>query len=162
MWDEEIGDAMLIESIEFQRSDFGDSIATATLDHFEIFMGLYDEDYLGTDFDENYLEDSRYLVFSSDPWTASVGMNEMIVFDLDTPFWFNGNDNLIIEITWSWGIQGDHFIAWGWNDFGRSLFGYYGSPTGTYEDRIPYMILNGTMALEPSTFGSIKAFFGSL
>ena len=153
---------MLIESIEFQRSDFGDSIATASLDHFEIFMGHYDEDYLSTSFDGNYLAGTRYLVYSSDPWAGSAGVNEMIQFDLDTPFWYNGADNLVIEITWSWGEQGDHFITWGWDDFGRSLFGYYGSPSGTYEDKVPYLVLNGTMALEPATFGGIKAFFGSM
>ena len=153
---------MLIESIGLQRSDFGDSLASASLEHFEIYMGLYDEDYLGTGFDDNYIDGSRYLVYSMNPWTATVGKNEMITFDLDTPFWYNGNDNLVIEITWSWGELGDHFMTWGWNDFGRSLFGYYGSPTGTYEDRVPYLVLDGTMTLDQSTFGGIKAFFGSL
>jgi hypothetical protein len=162
VYDEEVGSAMTIESIAYQRSDFGDSIATASLEHFEIYMGLSEEDVLDTQFDANYIEDSKYLVYSSDPQAISAGKNEWIQFDLDTPFWYNGTDNLIIEIMWSWGVEGDHLLTWGWDDFGRSLFGYYGSPVGTYEDRVPYMILNGTMVLEPATFGSIKAFFSSL
>ncbi len=153
---------MTIESVAFQRSEFGEPIATGNLEHFEIYMGLGDSDLLGTDFEENYIVDSRYLVYGSDPQTFSAGYNEWIQFDLDTPFWFNGNDNLIIEIMWSWGEEGDHFLVWGWEYVGRSIFGYYGSPEGEYEDRVPYIELNGTMILRPATFGSIKAELGSM
>ena len=153
---------MTVESIAFQRTDWGEPTVTGNLEHFEIYMGLGDSDILGTGFEENYIEDSRYLVYSSNPQILSAGYNEWIQFDLDTPFWYNGQNNLVIEVMWSWGEPGDHLLTWGWAASGRSVFGYYGSPGGEYEDKVPYMGLNGTMLLRPATFGSIKAELGSI
>jgi len=160
--DSEIGSAMTIETFALQRSEFGEPTASGNLEHFQIYMGLSSEDQLGTFFDDNYIEDTRLLVYDSDPFTFSAGYNEWIEFTLDTPFWYNGVDNLVIEIMWSWGEPGDHFLTWGWEADSRALFGYYGAPEGELEEKVSFFEIDGALLLEPSTFGSIKAELGSI
>ena len=88
----------------------------------------------------------------------SAGPDEWMIITLDTPFWYNGVDNLIVELEWVGGSNMFYTYMWetGTN---RGLMNTtnVNSPTGTLSTEMSELMFDGTLALEPETFGSIKA-----
>ena len=83
-----------------------------------------------------------------------------MTIELEESFWYNGSDNLLIEFDWPGGENA--IYVWGWvdNDVNRSLNGEYGNSTGEQSWESLLLRFNGTLSLEPATFGSIKATLG--
>jgi len=156
----EIGDAIEINSFSWFRGVGGES--QGSYYDLKIYMGLCSSDQLGMTYDDNYISGSKTLVLSSAFFTTPT-VNPMDWFEitLDTPFWYNGVDNLIIEIEWSSAPGDDALYTMHWDGgANRCLFGRYGSATALYPKiEVPYLRLNGTLSLSNSTFGRIKAAF---
>ena len=154
----EIGDAIEIESLSFKRHFSGHS--QGTYNDYSLYMGLCSSDELGTNFDDNYIPGTRILVMSSSSYTTpSAAPNEWFDNILDTSFWYNGVDNLIIEIEWSSGTGS--LYTWHWDASGqRCIIGPYGaSIESEISSVMPNIKLNGVLSLSNSTFGQIKAAF---
>jgi hypothetical protein len=152
--DSEIGTAMDINTLAWKRTPIGDP--SATLDEIEIYMGLCATDELGTTFEDNYIPGTKTLVFSSSPFTISADPEEWAEVTLDTPFWYNGSDNLIIEVTWPNGSGSFYVYKWS-SGSDRSLESGYGGTTGTLSQDVSHLQLIGDVGLEPSTFAEVKA-----
>ena len=154
----EIGDAIEIETLSWIRSLGGDP--QGTYNDYSLYMGLCSSDVLGINFDDNYISGSRTLVMSSSPYTTPpADPNAWFDNILDTSFWYNGEDNLIIEIEWSDGVGS--LYTWHWNSSSqRCVIGPYGASNAseTTSD-VPNIRLNGTLSLSDTTFGQIKAAF---
>jgi hypothetical protein len=154
----EINTPMLISSIALKRSPIGES--SASFQNLKVYMGTTDLNQLTLNYMGNYDAAGRTLVLSANPYPVMAVSDQWFTVNLDTPYWFNGDDNLIIEFEWSDG-EGSIY-AWHWTaGTQRAVFGNYGDTTGSdFETSIPHLQLNGTLALEPSTFASIKTGFG--
>lgn len=158
MLSSEIGDAMKIETLSWKRHFSGDP--QGTFNDYSLYMGLCSNDELGVNFDDNYISGTRILVMSSSPYTTpSANPNEWFDNILDTPFWYNGEDNLIIEVEWSSGSGS--LYSWHWDSGGqRCVIGPYGASSGSETiHNVPNLKLNGVLSLPSSTFGAIKTFF---
>ncbi len=154
----EMGDAMTIDSFSWKRCPGGDP--QGTFYDMKIYMGLCSSDELGSTFDDNYISGTRIEVMSASPYTSqTVGINEWFEFVFDTPFWYNGQDNLLIELEWSDGAGS--LYTWHWNaGTNRSIYGLYGESTSlVQQSTAPNLRLNGTLSLTNSTFARIKAAF---
>lgn len=154
----EINSAILIDRISFQRSVGGEPMGT--FNDFKVYMGVSGSDQLSLDYQANYIDGTRIQVLAGDPYVnGAASPNTWFDVVLDTPYWYNGQDNLIIEVEWSSGAGS--LYTWQWNGGSdRSVIGEYGASTGAYtESLVPHLILNGTLSLESTTFGAIKASF---
>jgi hypothetical protein len=156
----EIGDAMEIESISFNRFPSPDD--RANFNDMVIHMGLCDSDELTAVFADNYVSGTKTEVMSASSYmTESVAVGEWYTFDLDTPYWYNGQDNLLIEVEWSSGSGS--LYSWSWDTGSdRKIYGDYGStsaPSQNIGGNVPTMQLDGTLSLDQSTFGRIKSVF---
>jgi len=154
----DIGDAIMIQSLSWKRSPSPDD--QGTYNDMSIYMGLCGSNELVTSFDDNFISGTRTLVLSGSPYTTQVvAVNEWFEFTLDTPYWYNGQGNLLIEIQWSSGSGS--LYAWNWNGgTNRCVYGLYGSSTALVQNsNVPNLRLNGTLSLTNSTFARIKAAF---
>jgi len=154
----DIGDAVTIQSFSWKRSPSPND--QGTYNDMSIYMGLCSSDELGTSFDDNYISGTRTLVLSGNPYTTQVvAINDWFEFILDTPYWYNGQDNLLIEIQWSSG-SGSLYV-WNWNGgTNRCVHGRYGSSTALVKNsNVPNLRLNGSLSFTNSTFARIKASF---
>ncbi len=155
----EIGTAIDLTSIQWHRHPV--PAEDADCEGFKIYMGLSTSDELSSgSFDENYIAGTKTLVFSTDLLSIPNTV-DWVDIELDTPFIYNGSNNLIIEISWDNGTETNEFNCHNWfagndrciykiNDFGI-----------TPSQFMPQMILSGSpQALENSTFASIKVKLG--
>ncbi len=162
MLDDEIGSAFTIETFSLKRHSAGSTPAPTDLFDFAIYMGLCENDYLGANFDANFVPGTRTLLFSRDSLHIEVNPNELLTLDLDTPYWYNGQDNLLIEILWSSGEEtgSECVYTWHWNTGAmRCASGLYSASSGSLTSIIPWMQLTGSSALEACTFGEVKTLF---
>lgn len=149
----EINSAMTISDIAFRHAT-GTSVV---FDQFTVYMGSAAGGSLGNNFDGNY-SGSKITVY--DHANASFAPSgEWITVPLDTPYFYNGTGNLIIEIAWPHGDLELYTDYWSTPGVNRTLTSSYGSPTGDAFDFCPNLLLSGTMSLAPMTFGAIKASF---
>jgi hypothetical protein len=154
----ELGSAIRIDELSFQRAVGGEPVAT--FNDFKMYMGLGAGDQLTTDYMANYISGTRTQVLAASPYSnGAANPNDWFDVVLDSPYWYNGQDNLIIEVEWSSGAGS--LYNWQWNGGSdRCVIGAYGASTGSStESLVPHLILNGTLSLESSTFGAIKAAF---
>jgi len=154
----DIGDAILIESFSWKRSPSPDN--QGTFNDMAIYMGICDGAELGTTFDDNYINGTCTLVLSSPSYTSqAVAVNDWFEFTLDTPYWYSGQDNLLIEIQWSSGSGS--LYSWNWDGgSNRCAYGPYGTSSASVRNsNVPNLRLNGTLSLTNSTFARIKALF---
>lgn len=143
---------MTINSISFGHTS-GDGVM---FDQLTVYMGPSTSDVLDSNFDDNYSGAKTTVFNQANPsFTPSGGW---VTVSLDTPYFFNGSDNLIIEIEWPSGgmeVYTGHWVTAG----SRSMDAPYGSSSGNLLGWAPHLLISGTMNLSPSTFGSIKASF---
>lgn len=153
--EEELGNAIEIETIFLKRTIQGET--EVTLDTLVIYMGYCDSDELGDVFAENYRPGTMTEVFWEENFTVyAPDPDSWFSVDLETPFFYDGSGNLIIEYGWPDG-HGAVF-NYNWEDtVARSLIQGWGSPTGSTGLGCPHLLLTGSLSLEPLTFGAIKA-----
>jgi hypothetical protein len=155
--DSEIGQAVEVDSISWKRSPWGQD--NASFVDLNIYMGLSADDSLGLDFLDNYLPETRTLVFSRTSYTVSAGPDSWYGIALDTPYWYTGQDNLLIEIEWSAGSGSIYSYHWQTGQ-PRAIAASYGDSTAPgFETTLPHMHLNGTLELEQVSFAAVKSAF---
>ncbi|HOF67284.1 MAG TPA: hypothetical protein PLX54_04875 [Candidatus Fermentibacter daniensis] len=157
--DSEIGTAITINDLLWKRAPMGMDHSSYT--NFKIYMGYTTRDILEPDFDSNYVPGSKTLVFSRSTYTLSgLASGAWFTTALDTPFFYNGSGNLLIDIEWTSSPDGLSVYVFNWNtDVGRSMFSSPAGSTGDPENFVPHMILGGTNDLESKTFARIKIMF---
>lgn len=152
--------AMTIETVAWQRGGSAGS-STGTYNNFKLYMGLASADVLSNTFADNYIAGTRTLVYQTSQQVMSAGADEWMTITLDTPYWYNGTDNLVFELEWQGGAN--MFYTYMWNTGApRGLMNKtdLSSPTGTLSNNMSELRFDGSMALDPMTFGEIKAEFG--
>ncbi len=133
----------------------------AECDSFTIHMGLCSSDQLSLgSFDENYISGTKTLVYSTDLLIVSM-TDEWPEIELDNPFFYNGTDNLIIEISWNNETHSNIYNVYEWfAGTNRCIVSENHSDIKSYPF-LPHMKLFGDLALENSTFASIKVELGN-
>lgn len=154
--DSEIGSAMDISSIAWQRADAGDDQG-----HYytaKIYMGLCSSDQLSSNFENNWIPGSRTLVFETAQLDLNATPGEWEPVVLQTPYWYNGQDNLLIEVQWASADTNYSFYTWKWNTgTARSVKATsLGSATGVLSTQMSELQLTGTMSLDGATFAEVK------
>ncbi len=152
----EIADAMTINQIGWQRGGASGS-STGYYNDFKLYVGLSSGSELSDTFRDNYIEGTRVLVYEASTQTMSAGADEWMLITLDTPFWYNGVDNLIVELEWVGGSN--MFYTYFWDSgSNRGLMNKsdISAPTGTLSTSISELMFDGILALEQETFASIK------
>lgn len=162
MLDEELSGAMDISVLSCQRYTPGETVEGTFYD-FEIYMGLTDMDMLSSTFDENLLPGTRQLVFHRDSMTISNSPEDWVDFSLDEVFWYNGENNLVVEFLWSSADTDDSCMyTWHWNTGSiRSINGDYSSSTGTMGSLLIMFRFQGELHCSIDTFAGIKSTLGS-
>lgn len=156
--EEEIGQEISIESISYMVSSMQSNHNNVY--DIEIYMGLTELDVLTDNFQDNYAPGTRQLVLSADTICYGDTVDVWSAIQLQYPFHYAGQDNLVIEIV----CQGSGYSpVYNWNTgSNRVLYTYnLSSSTGTRYSYLPYMLLSGSLSLEQRTFGSIKVLLGS-
>jgi len=153
----EMTGAMTIGSIAWQRGGSSGS-ETGYYNNFQLYMGLASSDQLSDNFLDNYVPGTRALVYETPTQTMSAAPDQWMTIALDTPFWYNGTDNLIVELIWSGGSN--MFFTYKWNTgANRALENdsdIY-APTGVLGQNMSELMFDGPLALTPYSFGAIKA-----
>ncbi len=154
---DDIGTAMDITSLSW-HVQYGTEV---TLDGLQIFMGTCANDELTEVFDDNFISGTRIKVYDRSTVTlTSSGPGSWLEVPLDRTFWYNGDDNLLMEFSWSSGSNS--IYVWGWDPgLNQTLFGSYGASSGDLEKVSLHMRLNGALDLTATTFGAIKATLGN-
>lgn len=153
---------MTIESISWQRVEPASGDSAAAFPGFELHMGLCPDDYLGTDFLDNYIPGTRTLVYSSDVLEVTGSPGSWYAIDLQTPFWYDGQENLLIELCWTGATGSFHTFAWNSPGVPRSLKAPTpDGATGFLSSMMSEIMLEGTAGLTPSTFARVKILAGS-
>lgn len=153
----EMSGAMTISQIGWQRGgDYGAS--SGYYNNFKLYIGLASKSELSDTFDDNYIPGTRILVYEATSQNMAAGPDEWMIITLDTPFWYNGVENLIVELEWVGGYEMFYTYLWETGS-NRSLMNKADvhSPTGTLSTTMSQLMFDGALALEQETFGSIKA-----
>ncbi len=150
---------MTIETVAWQRGGSSGS-STGTYNNFKLYMGLASADVLSDTFADNYIEGTRTLVYQTSSQVMSAGTDEWMTITLDTPYWYNGTDNLVFELEWQGGANMFYTYMWS-TGTSRGLMNKTDitSPTGTLNTTMSELRFDGTMDLDTATFGGIKAEF---
>jgi len=155
----EMSGAMTISQIGWQRGGSSGS-ASGSYNNFKLYVGLASESELSNRFKDNYIPGTRTLVYQRSSQVMSAGPDEWMVITLDTPFWYNGGDNVIVELEWAGGANMFYTYMWE-TGASRGLMNKADvtAPTGTLSTVMSQLMFDGPMALEQHTFGYIKAFW---
>lgn len=134
------------------------STSSQTQQHVNIWMGDTDLDILTNTFDANYNPGTKTLVFDQDDVLTGGTIDEWFLMYLDTPFQYDGQHNLIIDLESSYC---NTIYVWGWDTSSlRNLYTYSnGSSTGILNSPLPHLQIHGVLELERCTFGEIKSSF---
>ncbi len=155
----EMDGAMTIGSIAWQRGGSAGS-TTGYYNSFKLYVGVASTDELTTTFEDNYVPGTRTLVYETASQTMTAGPDEWMTINLDTPFWYNGTDNLVVELVWIGGSN--MFYTYKWNaGSNRALENGddITSPTGTLSQSMSELAFDGPLSLTRYSFGAIKAFW---
>jgi hypothetical protein len=156
--DSDVSTAMTINSI-FMKSAGG--AGYVNLDELQIYIGSCSSDELSGVFDDNYITGSKTLVYDHQNVTLTAGgMYEWFEVPLDSPYFYDGQHNLIIDFMRTEGSAEINVWAW-FPGENRSVTGGYYSDTGDPGTDMPHLGLGGVCDLNSDTFGAIKVLLGS-
>jgi hypothetical protein len=155
--DEEIGGPVTIDALSWHRTSVGSP--SASFSNFSIYLGHGASDELGATFDDNYIAGTKTLVYSAPSITLTAAPEEWATIDLDIPFDYNGTDNLIMEIQWAGGSGTFYTYAWDTGSDRCVTASHPSNPTGLVSSQMCQFRIELPLALEHSTFGSIKSMF---
>ncbi|MCK5117053.1 MAG: hypothetical protein KAR44_10665 [Candidatus Aegiribacteria sp.] len=153
----EMSGAMTISQISWQRGG-SSGAASGNYNNFKLYVGLASVSELTDTYADNYIPGTRTLVYQTASQVMSAGTDEWVTITLDTPFWYNGVDNVIVELEWVGGANMFYTYMWE-TGANRGLMNKtsVGAPTGTLSTKMSELMFDGDMALEQHTFGYIKA-----
>ena len=75
---------------------------------------------------------------------------------LDEPYWYNGQDNLIIEVEWAGGSGSFYTYKWDTGSARCVVGAYPGVTSGSVQNSMSQLMLTGTLELGTATFGAVK------
>ncbi len=158
---DEIGTAFQISGILFSIEHFS---GVSYVRDFSISMTHVESDMLTETFTANYQPGSLAQVYFADSLSLIAENEDELFIELDNPFQYNGEDNLLIDFYFPDGGSYSAVESWvaGYN---RSLFDIFlpnGTPelTGDLDIFLPHMILEGIESLDQNTFAAIKIELG--
>lgn len=152
----EFSEPMTISSVSWYPSP---GYNLVNFDQLYLYMGYCSSDQLTENFDANYISGTKTSVFERTSSFTVDAVYPWTTITLDDPFWFNpASGNLIIEVGWP---NGDHEIYTFNYASSKTILviGFYGSSSGNAFLEGPYLKLEGELALNQTTFASIKASF---
>ncbi|MCK5131797.1 MAG: hypothetical protein KAR40_06545 [Candidatus Sabulitectum sp.] len=153
----EIGTPMQINSIKWHKVSTG---SNAICENFSLYLGLCASDQLSNNsFDGNYISGTKTLVYSTNVLTVNQ-TPEWPEIILENSYWYNGTDNLIIEVQWENTSISNTYYCHEWVAGSNRCIYKQGSPNIVYDSVLPQMVLSGVFSLENSTFASIKVELG--
>jgi len=151
---EEMDGAMEIDAIALKRHP--SSQPQANFQQLTISMGLCETDTLSENYEDNYIPGTKTTVLDASGFTVNAPAgDEWFYVNLEEPYWYNGEDNLILEFEWPGGSGSLYVYHW-FTGENRAVNGGYGSGSGYLEGNIPHMLLSGTLSFDQMTFGRIK------
>lgn len=156
--DEEIGTAFEIQAISWKYISI---VPTATCENFTLHLGYCSSDELGMSFEDNYISGTKTLVFSADPLVMSPGGDNWSTITLDSPFWYSGTDNLIIEVQWENQSIANSYYCGRWDSGQNRTLYQQNTPDNYLSVFVLHMLLEGTESLDQTTFGRIKIELGN-
>jgi len=155
MLDEEIGSPLSIESLGWMAAPGSNS--SASYNNFEIYMGLCDADVLTSNFENNYISGTRTLVFSNPSLAVNATVGGWFTLNLDSPFEYNGTDNLLVEIVWESGTNSIYVYKWNTGTV-RSLKGAsFSAETGVIGSDVYMIDLISSQGFSQESVAWIKA-----
>ena len=151
-----LGTAIDIEAIGFMVSE-GEAVS---FDRFTIHMGITGQSSLSEGFESNWITGTKTLVYDHDFVTyTSPGPNQWMEIPLDTVFWYNGEDNLLIEFGWPGGTE--VIMIWAWvAPENYTCYAGWEEPQGNLLLESLVLRLSGALELSPDTFAGIKSTLG--
>jgi hypothetical protein len=113
-------------------------------------------------YDDNYGGNAPELVAEADPLTVTVGADEWFAVPDMTPYYYDGSENLLVEVRWR--VDNEKEVdCWSWaSDRIRYLSSYgYDAETGLTSVKANRLrlTLEGGPAVVPASWGIIKAVF---
>jgi hypothetical protein len=157
---EDIGFPCTIESITYVRPNGGYGWAGG----FSMKMAHVSIDELSETFADNFTPGTLEEVAFIDSLPLYGGAGSQLTIQFDQPFYYNGTDNLLIDIHYPDGMVEAGVYNWTAGPARNvcSIFPPGGSPdpSGDLSNMVPYMILECEMALGACTFGHIKIILG--
>jgi len=153
----ELSGPMTIGEIGWQRGGASGS-ETGYYNNFKLYMGLSADSQLSSTFLDNYLPGTRTLVYATSTQQMTAPADGWMTITLETPFEYNGTDNLIVELEWSGGSNMFYTYLWE-TGASRGLMNKSDitSPTGTLYSTMSELMFTPASSLEHYTFGAIKA-----
>ena len=163
--DDELGNQSLaITAISFNAAILSDS--GGPYENLTIFMGYTELESLTETFADNWTSSGEQVFFEASYLMSEIVPGSYITFQLDTPFMYDGSENLLMEVTWDGPLnpplgQGSIY-TWYWTTTGNRVLSSndLSSATGSAFEycnnlRIDY----STEAFGSTTFAGIKASF---
>lgn len=158
---EELGQPFVIGSITYVFC-WGEEFSF--VNDFQLSMAHVEIDQLSSVFAENYEPGTLQQVFFCDSLFLCNGYGNQLTIELDNPFYYNGTDNLLIDIYYPTGYCYSQVYNWeaGMN---RALLDFIfgsgsGGPTGELFEYLPFMVIEEYEDLSQNTFGGIKVILG--
>lgn len=158
--DSQIETAMEIQSISWMYMEIE---PYATCEGFTMYLGYCADDTLDLDFDSNWIPGTKTLVYSADPLEITTsGPGQWVTLELDQPFWYNGEDNLLIDCQWNNAAGDNSFYTAHWISGDNTMVYEHNTPGYVHARTplVPYMTLSGSLGFESETFGGIKVLLG--
>lgn len=151
---------MEVQSISWQRGTTGPA-SSADFTNFRIYLGYCAEDMLSTTFEDNYIPLSRTLVRHADSQNVTAEEGDWFTIPLDSPFWYNGVDNLVMEVIWDSGTGNPSVYEFNTPMTPVSLKSASSSgETGFLSSNRCQFMLEGVQELSPNTFAGVKIVLG--
>lgn len=152
---------MTIGEIGWQRGGSAGS-ASGTYNGFKLYMGVAAGSELTDTFEANYAPGTKTMVYSTPVQTMSAAADGWMMITLDTPYEYDGTENLIVELQWAGGANMFYTYMW---DTGasRGLMNKtdISNPTGTLSNLMSELMFEPAYALEANTFAAIKALWSN-
>jgi hypothetical protein len=154
----EIGSSFEIEAISWKYSV---RVPEVFCENFTIYLGYCNSDELGMSFDDNYIPGSKTLVYSSSQLSLTPDQDNWSRVLLDTPFWYNGTDNLIVEVQWDNSSTYNSHFCGRWESGANRTLWQQTTPSNNLSTTVMHMLLEGSESLDHATFGRIKVELGT-
>lgn len=148
---------MTISDISWQRAAAAGS-TTGSYNSFKLYFAYSSASELTNTYADNYTNETRTLVYQTGSQVMTAGPDEWMTISLDTPFEYNGTDNLVVEFEWVGGSNMFYTYMWD-TGVNRGLMNKNSvtAPTGTlYTKMSELMFEEDTATLEAVTFAAIK------
>lgn len=146
---------MEITEVAWQRAPQGSP--TGYYNSFNLYLAAASGSELTDTYEDNYVAGTRVLVYSTTQLVMSANPDEWSAITLDTPYWYDGTGNLILEFDWVGGSN--MFFTYMWDTgSNRGLMNTSDvhSPTGILQANVSELRFDGPLALVPATFAEIK------